>query len=87
MDGDELPARPRAGARTTGIPHSDRGRRPRKLAALERLLQNAGFAVLVAEDGAQAVERFREWRPEFIWMDLHLPVMDGVGSNAPHPGL
>ena len=54
---------------------------------LERLLQNAGFAVQIAEDGAQAVAKFGEWRPQFIWMDLHLPVIDGVGSNAPHPGL
>ena len=48
---------------------------------LERLLQNAGFAVRVAEDGAQAVERFREWRPQFVWMDLHLPVIDGVEAT------
>lgn len=48
---------------------------------LERLLQNAGFAVQVAQDGAQAVERFREWRPQFVWMDLHLPVIDGMEAT------
>ena len=44
---------------------------------LQRLLQNAGFDVKVAEDGGQAVETFRSWRPHFIWMDLHLPAMSG----------
>jgi signal transduction histidine kinase/DNA-binding response OmpR family regulator len=48
---------------------------------LERLLQNAGFAVRLAENGAQAVERFREWQPQFVWMDLHLPVIDGVEAT------
>jgi CheY-like chemotaxis protein/anti-sigma regulatory factor (Ser/Thr protein kinase) len=45
---------------------------------LERLLESAGFQVRVAEDGAQGVEMFRTWRPHFIWMDLRMPVMDGV---------
>jgi DNA-binding response OmpR family regulator len=45
---------------------------------LERVLQNAGFAVLVAGDGVQAVERFRDWKPQFVWMDLQLPVIDGL---------
>ena len=46
-------------------------------ALLERLLQGAGFGVRMATDGAQGVEIFREWRPQFIWMDLRMPVMDG----------
>jgi signal transduction histidine kinase/CheY-like chemotaxis protein len=45
---------------------------------LERLLQNAGFRVRVAEDGAQGIDLFGTWRPHFIWMDLRMPVMDGV---------
>jgi CheY-like chemotaxis protein len=45
---------------------------------LERWLLNAGFQVRVAEDGAQGVEMFLAWRPHFIWMDLRVPVIDGV---------
>jgi CheY-like chemotaxis protein len=45
---------------------------------LQRLLEEAGFQVRVAEDGLQAVEAFRVWRPHFIWMDLRLPGMDGM---------
>jgi CheY-like chemotaxis protein len=35
----------------------------------------------VAENGAQGVKEFREWRPQFIWMDLRMPVMDGVEAT------
>ena len=48
---------------------------------LERLLVNAGFRVRVAQNGAQGVKEFREWHPQFIWMDLRMPVMDGVEAT------
>jgi signal transduction histidine kinase/DNA-binding response OmpR family regulator len=48
---------------------------------LQRLLENAGFRVRVAEDGAQGVKEFREWGPQFIWMDLRMPTMDGVEAT------
>jgi signal transduction histidine kinase/CheY-like chemotaxis protein len=48
---------------------------------LEQLLQNAGFRVRVAENGAQGLKEFREWRPHFIWMDLRMPGMDGLEST------
>jgi signal transduction histidine kinase/DNA-binding response OmpR family regulator len=48
---------------------------------LERLLQNAGFRVRVASNGAQGVKEFREWRPQFIWMDMRMPVMDGIEAT------
>jgi CheY-like chemotaxis protein len=48
---------------------------------LERLLANAGFQVRVAENGAQGVKEFRQWRPQFIWMDLRMPVMDGLEAT------
>jgi signal transduction histidine kinase/DNA-binding response OmpR family regulator len=44
---------------------------------LHRLLSGIGFQVRVAEDGAAGVEMFRTWRPDFIWMDLRMPVTDG----------
>lgn len=45
---------------------------------LQRLLVDAGFQVRVAENGAQGVEMFRTWQPQFIWMDLRLPIMGGL---------
>jgi CheY-like chemotaxis protein len=40
-----------------------------------------GFQVRVAEDGSQAVELFQEWQPQFIWMDLSMPVMNGFEAT------
>jgi CheY-like chemotaxis protein len=45
---------------------------------LQRLLETVGFQVRVAENGAQAVEVFELWRPNFIWMDVRIPVMGGL---------
>ncbi|MBS1214118.1 MAG: domain S-box protein [Proteobacteria bacterium] len=48
---------------------------------LEKLLENAGFEVKVADNGARAVDLFEEWRPHFIWMDRRMPVMDGLEAT------
>lgn len=42
-----------------------------------RLLHSTGFEVQGVVNGAQAVERFKAWHPQFIWMDIRMPVMDG----------
>jgi two-component system cell cycle response regulator DivK len=44
---------------------------------LGRRLGRKGFEVLVATDGAQAVEAARAHAPDLILMDMSLPVMDG----------
>ena len=44
---------------------------------LQRLMEHAGFQVRLAGDGMTGVEVFQSWRPDFIWMDLRMPVMDG----------
>lgn len=41
------------------------------------ILAKAGFAVDTAENGAEAVEMYRERRYAVIFMDLHMPVMEG----------
>ena len=51
---------------------------PTSPAVLMRFLQSAGFQVRVADNGAKGVELFESWRPDFIWMDLRMPVMSGV---------
>jgi CheY-like chemotaxis protein len=45
---------------------------------LQRLLEDAGFQVQVAKDGALGVEMFRIWQPHLVWMDLRLPLMGGL---------
>jgi two-component system cell cycle response regulator DivK len=44
---------------------------------LRRRLERAGFAVVVASDGAQGVALARAERPDLILMDLSLPLLDG----------
>lgn len=45
---------------------------------LKRLLENVGFQVQQAANGAEAIEQFMAWHPHFIWMDKRMPVMDGL---------
>ncbi len=44
---------------------------------LRKLLELAGFTVLEAVNGKEGVEAFRKERPDFIWMDIQMPVMNG----------
>lgn len=46
-----------------------------------RLLAPMGFAVKTASDGSQALELWREWRPDFILMDMRMPVVDGYEAT------
>ncbi len=48
---------------------------------IKDILKKNGFEVCgEAEDGAQAVERFKELRPDIITMDITMPKLDGIGS-------
>lgn len=51
------------------------------LQLIDQLLRQAGFHVRTASNGAQAVEQFVEWHPDFIWMDWRMPVMDGLEAT------
>jgi len=54
---------------------------PENALLLKRQLEDAGFVTQIAEDGAEAVARFETWKPQFIWMDRHMPVMDGLEAT------
>lgn len=45
------------------------------------LLQNAGFEVHAAANGREAVQTFQSWQPDFIWMDMRMPVMNGYAAT------
>jgi PAS domain S-box-containing protein len=45
------------------------------------LLEKTGFEVAEAANGLEAVEMFARWQPEFIWMDMRMPVMDGYEAT------
>jgi CheY-like chemotaxis protein len=46
------------------------------------ILEHAGFAVVVAEDGAEALEEARAFTPSLILMDLMMPGLDGWQTVA-----
>ena len=49
---------------------------------LSNLLREVGYDVREAENGEEAVVCFQQWHPHFIWMDIHMPVMDGYQATA-----
>lgn len=47
---------------------------------LTALLKRHGYGVVEAEDGLQAIEKYKEHQPAIIFMDLMMPIMDGIES-------
>jgi CheY-like chemotaxis protein len=45
------------------------------------ILQHVGFEVLLAANGAEAVETARRSRPHAVVMDLFMPGMDGIEAT------
>ena len=45
-------------------------------------LERAGFEVLLAEDGHQALELLRQWHPSVALIDVHMPKLDGPESSG-----
>jgi CheY-like chemotaxis protein len=48
---------------------------------MRRLLEMAGYNVLEASDGEQAVQMAVDSRPALILMDLSLPKLDGLSAT------
>jgi signal transduction histidine kinase/ligand-binding sensor domain-containing protein/response regulator of citrate/malate metabolism len=47
-------------------------------AVLCGLLRAVGFELREAADGAQALQVWRDWQPQLIWLDKRMPDMDGT---------
>jgi len=48
---------------------------------LRDLLANAGYEMIEAGDGAQAISAATEHRPDLILMDIQLPLVDGYEAT------
>ncbi len=48
---------------------------------LVKLLSPLGFAVKEAENGREAIDLWKSWKPHLIWMDIQMPVMNGYEAT------
>ncbi|MBP0017304.1 MAG: response regulator [Cyanobacteria bacterium SBLK] len=48
---------------------------------LIKLLSPLGFELQEANNGKEAIEIWKSWRPHLIWMDMRMPVMDGFTAT------
>ena len=46
------------------------------------VLEMCGYKVVEAADGQEALERARQIHPDLIFLDLHMPALDGFGVIA-----
>ncbi len=51
---------------------------PENRLLLRRTLNPLGFELREAANGQEAVALFEQWHPHLIWMDIRMPVMDGL---------
>jgi signal transduction histidine kinase/CheY-like chemotaxis protein len=49
---------------------------------ISRLLQKIGVDVFCVPDGKQAIEAFAQYRFDIVFMDIQMPVMDGLEAAA-----
>lgn len=49
--------------------------------SLEKIVSGAGYLALLAESGAQAIERAKRDKPDLILMDVNMPGMDGFAAT------
>lgn len=50
-------------------------------ALLADLLRSVGFVVREVAGGGAAVDAWRRWRPDLIWMDKRMPELDGLEAT------
>jgi two-component system sensor histidine kinase/response regulator len=54
---------------------------PENRLVLTSLLAAVGFSVRDATNGEDAVRIWRSWRPDLIWMDVRMPVLNGLEAT------
>ena len=54
---------------------------PENRLLLHKMLEPFGFDLREAANGQEAVAIFAEWHPHLIWMDIRMPIMDGLQAT------
>ncbi|UZQ52894.1 PAS domain S-box protein [Trichothermofontia sichuanensis B231] len=54
---------------------------PENRLLIVRLLSQLGLEVREAVNGQEAVQLWREWQPDLIWMDIRMPILDGYEAT------
>jgi PAS domain S-box-containing protein len=54
---------------------------PENRLLLRRLLEPLGFQLREAANGREAVALVNQWHPHLIWMDIRMPVIDGLEAT------
>ncbi|MEC4985408.1 MAG: MHYT domain-containing protein [Oscillatoria sp. PMC 1068.18] len=54
---------------------------PESRLLLVKLLSSIGFAVSEARNGAEAIKIWQTWQPDLVFMDMRMPVMDGLTAT------
>jgi PAS domain S-box-containing protein len=49
---------------------------------LTEMLTQIGFQVRCANNGQAAVQLWQEWQPHLIWMDMRMPILDGLEATG-----
>lgn len=55
---------------------------PTSLLTIQKVLEKAGYRVLTASNGREAVSLFMDEKPDLIIMDVMMPVMDGFAATT-----
>jgi len=48
---------------------------------LSTFMEELGFETRAASNGQEAVDIWSEWQPHLIWMDIRMPVMNGIEAT------
>ncbi|NGZ07490.1 MAG: response regulator [Magnetococcales bacterium] len=54
---------------------------PENRLLLRRMLEPLGFLMREAVNGQEAVDLSRSWQPHLIWMDIRMPVLNGLEAT------
>ena len=55
---------------------------PENRALLHALLTDVGFVVREAANGQDAIDLWESWQPHLIWMDIRMPLVDGMTATT-----